>query len=273
MKIVPCQLFAVLMALVISFSFVSCASAQGVPSTREVIPGGSPPHTDEGERLIVIDVSAQMLFLLEGKNTLLETPCGTGSGLTKDLETHKGFYKIKSKEGADRKSHLYKGAPMPYAMQLDDTNMFIHGSYDFKPLRAGEVDIGIPQSHGCIRIPVETAKKLSELVKIGTPVEIIGSSKEFVAESDIVNRLYQKLPDGSYQLKILGDKPSVEDIRAAREAFFNRQILVKGAGGKNPMVGMPFFTLGSMVSLSKFESIVLTDEEKREGRHLAGGFK
>lgn len=270
MKNVPCQLFVMLVALAINIGFASCASAQEVPKAQSIAPMGVVPYTS-GKK-IVIDITTQLLYVLDGNMSLMMVPCGTGSGLVKDLETIPGNYKITTKEGVGRTSHLYKGAPMPYAMQLDATNMFIHGSPDFKPLRVDNVEIGIPQSHACIRMFVQDAKRLSELVSIGTPVKIIGSTGEFVTESDIVRRLYDKLPDGSYKLKILSD-PSEVNVKVAREAFFNRQILVQGAKGKNPIVGMPFLPPSTRVALSSFEAITLTEEEKFNGKHLGGGYK
>lgn len=271
MKKVLCQLSALLVVITINLGLAPCASAQEVPKAQQLIaPAGTPPSVLGGKN-IVIDITTQLLYLLEGNTSLMTVPCGTGSGLEKNLDTIADDYKITSKEGAGRKSHMYGNVPIPYAMRLSQTNVFIHGFEGFRSLRVDGMDIGIPQSHGCIRLKVEDAKKLSELVEIGTPVRIIGSTGEFVTESDIVRRLYDKQFDGSYRLKILAENPAAADIMIAREAFFNRQILIKGAKGKNPTVGMPFLPLNSMVSLVKFESIVLTEEEKREGKHLKGG--
>jgi lipoprotein-anchoring transpeptidase ErfK/SrfK len=57
----------------------------------------------------------------------------------------------------------FTGAAMPYWMRLTDTGVGMHVGY---------VPGGRTASHGCIRLKSESASKLFQLVKTGTPVEI-----------------------------------------------------------------------------------------------------
>ena len=61
-------------------------------------------------------------------------------------------------------SHLFHNAPMPYSVQLAK-NFFIHG-FSSVPDR--------PASHGCVRLPINAAKKLYGWIEPGIPVEVVG---------------------------------------------------------------------------------------------------
>lgn len=212
---------------------------------------------------VVVDKTAQVLEVMDGDLVQFRCPCGTGTE-AEDCMTPEGTYKITSKEGPEAKSAKY-GSPMPYRMKLDDTGIFIHGSPGFIKLKGAEY--GVPQSHGCIRVSTKDAIEIQKLVKIGTKVEIKGSIKAFIAGNEVISKLFESKA-GEYRLKILSD-PSPENIRLAREAFFNGTLLVKGKkGSNNVVVGYPFLPPSSRVSAAQFQDIVLTTEEKAAGKCL-----
>jgi lipoprotein-anchoring transpeptidase ErfK/SrfK len=57
----------------------------------------------------------------------------------------------------------FKGAPMPFFMRLSHAGVGMHQG--FLP--------GVPDSHGCIRMPEKMAKIFFENVALGTPVQIV----------------------------------------------------------------------------------------------------
>lgn len=70
--------------------------------------------------------------------------------------TPRGYFTVNEIAGAGRRSGLYNGAPMPYAMQFWG-NYFLHGTY--------EKITGTPASAGCVRMHVSAAKKLNGLMR------------------------------------------------------------------------------------------------------------
>jgi hypothetical protein len=73
----------------------------------------------------------------------------------------------------------FVGAPMPYWMRLTSYGVGMHAGPIPRP--------GLPASHGCIRLPEAMARKLFDIVQVGTPVTIIGhapDSRPAVANSN-----------------------------------------------------------------------------------------
>jgi lipoprotein-anchoring transpeptidase ErfK/SrfK len=121
--------------------------------------GGEPPA--EG-KWVEIDKSAQRLRAYENGKLFLQTRVSTGI----KGGPPRGTYYAGDKDRMHF-SKLFKNAPMPYAVQLDN-NYFIHG-FSSVPSR--------PASHGCVRVPLtgdNPAKRFFEWVERGTPIEVVG---------------------------------------------------------------------------------------------------
>lgn len=105
---------------------------------------------------IIVDLSDQTLYLLDGNNVLRGFPVGIGKMLT---QTPQGEYTIINK------------APNPggpfgaYWMGLSRPHYGIHGTNDPSSI-GGEV------SHGCIRMFNQDVVQLAGIVPIGTRVTI-----------------------------------------------------------------------------------------------------
>lgn len=105
---------------------------------------------------IIIDLSDRTLYLLNGNRVERQFPIGIGKELTK---TPAGVYTIINK------------APNPggpfgaYWMGLSRPHYGIHGTND-------PSSIGVPSSHGCVRMYNEDVLTLAKLVPIGTKVTI-----------------------------------------------------------------------------------------------------
>jgi len=113
-----------------------------------------------GPQRVVIDKSRQVLRAYEGNRVVLETHVSTGR---RGRETPNGRFRAQSKS-LMHYSRLYHNAPMPYSVQIAG-NYFIHG-FSSVP--------NYPASHGCIRVPIDTAREFYNWVNYGTPVDIVG---------------------------------------------------------------------------------------------------
>jgi hypothetical protein len=82
-----------------------------------------------------------------------ETPTGVFTILEKDKEHH---------------SRTYNDAPMPYQQRLTWMGVAMH---------AGNLP-GYPASHGCVRLPMEFAKKLFTITPMGGTVVIAGGNED-----------------------------------------------------------------------------------------------
>jgi len=116
--------------------------------------------SEGGPQRVVIDKSQQVLRAYEGNRLVLQSPVSTGR---RGRETPNGRFRAQSKS-LMHYSRLYQNAPMPYSVQIAG-NYFIHG-FSSVP--------SYPASHGCIRLPVDTARQFYDWVHYGTPVDIVG---------------------------------------------------------------------------------------------------
>jgi lipoprotein-anchoring transpeptidase ErfK/SrfK len=138
-----------------------------------------------GSPSIVIDLGEQRLYYYKGQKLVGVSAVSTGC---EGRETRTGHYKIDQKdlhhvssscgdyvnsrgeivvknivlrEHATPPGAHFVGSPMPYFMRIY-TGVGMHTG--FLP--------GVPDSHGCIRLPDRMAKKFFEITPIGTPVTV-----------------------------------------------------------------------------------------------------
>jgi hypothetical protein len=117
--------------------------------------------------LITVDKSSQhMTVAVDGAQTY-DWPVSTGRP---GYDTPSGDFKP-NRMDADHFSQEWDNAPMPHAIFIDLKGHAIHGFFDVKHL-------GLPVSHGCIRLSPDHAATLFDLVKTqtmaGTKVIITG---------------------------------------------------------------------------------------------------
>ena len=82
-------------------------------------------------------------------------------------ETPTGVFTILEKD-KDHRSRTYDDAPMPFQQRLTWTGVAMH---------AGNLP-GFPASHGCVRLPMEFAKKLFTITPMGGTVVIAGGHED-----------------------------------------------------------------------------------------------
>ncbi len=125
-------------------------------------------------KLIEIDLGA-MKVRLSSSGEMLRTLNILSRGREGTFwETPQGNYSIESKQPNHYSSigHVW----MPYSMQLFG-NFFIHGwpyYQDGTPVSAG-------YSGGCVRLSTDDAKEVYDFADVGTPIRVVGSTKELVA--------------------------------------------------------------------------------------------
>jgi hypothetical protein len=111
-----------------------------------------------GPERVVISLSDQLAYLYRGSTLVAVATISTGKG---EKPTPVGIFSVLDKKPFYR-SKKYDNAPMPFMQRIDSYGVALHGG--FNP--------GYPASHGCIRLPVDFAKKLYSATDLGTPVLI-----------------------------------------------------------------------------------------------------
>jgi lipoprotein-anchoring transpeptidase ErfK/SrfK len=150
-------LFAVTLAgLTISLS--ACATLSPTRNSFSFDPPVQQPKNPSAVKL-KLSSRAQRLYVVEGDTVLLATPVTVG---TASSPTPHGNFRIYSKvANRRRQSSPGAGYPMTYWME-------------FKPaygLHWGFVKAR-PSTHGCVRMPIDAARKTFQLVRVGTPINI-----------------------------------------------------------------------------------------------------
>lgn len=108
---------------------------------------------------VKISTGAQRLYVVEGNRVLLATPISVG---TAKNPTPHGNFRIYSKQKNRRRvSSPGAGYPMTYWMEFKSA-YGMHWGF-LKPY---------PSTMGCIRMPLNSARKTFELVRVGTPLNI-----------------------------------------------------------------------------------------------------
>ena len=133
---------------------------------ERVGPGFTPNRT--GGKYIEINLSEQTLYTLEGSNLIGSFRVSTGKW---SMPTPIGEYAINSKD--DRAYSQEYGLYMPYWMSFIGSQYGIHELPEWPGgAKEGEGHLGIPVSHGCVRLGVGSAKQVYDWAEIGTPVFI-----------------------------------------------------------------------------------------------------
>lgn len=123
------------------------------------------PPTNRANLKLKLSTGAQRVYLMEGDKVVLATPCSVGTAKT---PTPHGHFKIYTKtQNRRRFSQPGAGYPMTYWMEFKPA-YGMHWGF-VKPY---------PCTHGCVRLPIKSAKKIFELIPTGTPIHIAASHPE-----------------------------------------------------------------------------------------------
>ena len=114
---------------------------------------------------VKLSTSAQRVYVMEGNEVLLATPCSVGTAST---PTPHGTFSIYSKTANRRRvSSPGAGYPMTFWMEFKSAYGMHRGWV--KPY---------PCTHGCVRLPIKSAQKIFSMVRTGTPLIIASSHPE-----------------------------------------------------------------------------------------------
>lgn len=121
----------------------------------------------EGPVLVYVDLGRQLATIYRNGVRIAVTTVSTGKP---GHETPTGIFTILQKD-AHHRSSTYNNAPMPYQQRL---------TWDGVALHAGGLP-GYPESHGCVHLPMEFAKKLFATTDMGGTVIINGRAGSVAA--------------------------------------------------------------------------------------------
>lgn len=157
-------------ALLIAAALPAAAAAPAPAKTsvyviKRILPIAGPMHigdhywddagVPDGEVIITVDLAAQSLSVFRAGYEIGAAAIIFGAD---EKPTPLGVFPITQKD-ADHVSNIYH-APMPYMLRMTNGGISIHGS----KMADGYV------THGCIGVPVEFARRLFGVVKLGDKV-------------------------------------------------------------------------------------------------------
>ena len=121
-----------------------------------------PARAEQGAVEIVVSIPLQRAYVYRGGTLIGLTTVSTGKP---GHRTPTGKFDILQKR-ARHFSNLYNNAPMPFMQRLTWGGIALH---------AGQIP-GHPASHGCVRLPLDFARNLFAVTRIGATVHIIDQS-------------------------------------------------------------------------------------------------
>lgn len=128
----------------------------------------SPSYTAENGKRIIVDLSSQHLYAMDGKNVFMSASVSTGKkGTPTPQGTFTIFHKTPSRymQGpvAGVTSKYYDLPGVPWTMYFTEQGAAIHGTY-------WHSSFGATQSNGCVNLPVAKARQLYAWADVGTRV-------------------------------------------------------------------------------------------------------
>ncbi len=112
---------------------------------------------------VAISLSARKMYVVEGDKVLLASPVGVGRASS---PTPKGTFPVTHKKKFRRRQgNPGRGYPMTYWMSFYSPAYGMHWGF-VKPQ---------PCTAGCVRMPLNTARKAFDLVQVGTKVNVANS--------------------------------------------------------------------------------------------------
>ncbi len=121
-----------------------------------------PERAGQGDVEIVVSIPLQRAYVYRGGTLIGLTTVSTGRP---GHATPTGRFDILQKR-KEHYSNRYNNAPMPFMQRL---------TWDGIALHAGEIP-GRPASHGCIRLPLDFARELFAVTRIGAAVHVVAEA-------------------------------------------------------------------------------------------------
>ena len=149
----------------LALALSNCAGSKtGGHSSLSYDPVTKPVKNPSNVR-VKLSTGAQRVYVMEGNEVLLATPCSVG---TASAPTPKGNFTIYTKV-ANRRRVSSPGAGYPMTFWMEFQSAYgMHWGW-VKPY---------PCTHGCVRLPIKAAQKIFSMVKTDTPLNIAVSQPE-----------------------------------------------------------------------------------------------
>lgn len=129
------------------------------------------PNVPDAEKLIHVDLAAQLVTLFEGDTMIMSVRCSSGAGGTKtplgDFSTYHKWPSVHMTNEGDvgNGKNIYDLPGVPWVCFFTGNGTAFHGTYWHN-------DYGRPRSHGCVNLPSDAAKFIYRwsrpLVPLGT---------------------------------------------------------------------------------------------------------
>ena len=165
MKVPGFRSLSVLLSAGAALALSSCTTTTtsgGAHTSFKFDPPVKQPTSSAGIR-VKMSTGAQRLYVVQGEEVLLATPICVG---TSAAPTPHGSFPIRAKVAQRRRaSSPGAGYPMTYWMEFSGPAYGMHWGF-VKPY---------PATHGCVRLPLNSARKIYGLVKVGTMVDVATS--------------------------------------------------------------------------------------------------
>lgn len=169
--------WVLLAAIVVAASPVFAIAPPPVWGARQSSPVDTPPgklkpgqwiwagrDTGRGPIAVIASLTEQRAYVYRNGVLIAVTTISSGRP---GYETPTGIFTILQKD-RDHRSNLYKSAPMPYQQRL---------TWDGVALHAGGLP-GYPESHGCVHMPTEFARRLFAASSLGMTVVVSKASHQ-----------------------------------------------------------------------------------------------
>ena len=125
---------------------------------------------------VVVSIRNQTAWLLDDARIILSSPVSTAR---RGMHTPTGEFEVSEKDTAHISSIYH--VSMPYYMRLSGEPFGMHAGY--LP--------GYPASHGCVRLPHDYAIAFFQVISVGTPVTVFGTTPR-VRQYQVQNDYYQR---------------------------------------------------------------------------------
>jgi hypothetical protein len=159
------RLLQIITLVAVAAAMSSCVTKK---TSGRFSPSFDPPAkavTNPSAVKVKLSTSAQRVYVVQGNEVLLATPCSVGTAST---PTPHGTFTIYSKV-ANRRRVSSPGAGYPMTFWMEFKSAYgMHWGW-VKPY---------PCTHGCVRLPIKSAQKIFGMVKTGTPLIIASSHPE-----------------------------------------------------------------------------------------------
>ena len=138
------------------------------PQPKPTAAPAAPVATGSGGKSIIVDLSDQWLYALEGDTIVFDAPVSTGrDGFNTPVGRFAIYHKVRSQTMRGCAGGECWNVPdVPHAMYIVG-GVALHGTYWHN-----QFGTGVRRSHGCVNLPLNAAAWLYSWAPLGTPVTV-----------------------------------------------------------------------------------------------------